>query len=247
MQSEHPASELIAMALLAPEVARQNLRTLLLANPDYFGRIKGNSFKAVLKIEKDTTFERIAGVHYNSHNETLQATIHLNRGKGYSDGKYGNASQEFVRFYLSYDDGSTWRDQGLHAVDVYDMQGHERSRFTVSAGIHPARTFCFMQNPPMVRVILSWNSAPPADAPDWEPVWGEVFETKVRIDQSSAEAVRCEDKREEWLGSKPILAKQEETMHSEILEKTLEASRLKVFGLTEVTEHYRVPNPLLLD
>jgi hypothetical protein len=215
----------------------------LLANPDYFGRLTGNSFRTVLKIEKDTTFERIAGIRYNPRDETLQATVHLNRGNGYSGGKYSNTSQEFVRFYLSYDEGSTWRDQGLHVIDVCDMQGQERMCFTVSAGIHPARTFCFMQNLPMVRVILSWNSAPPADTPNWVPVWGEVLETRVRIDQSSPGADLCGDIQDDSLGSETFRADLETRRQSSVLQRTIEASRLKVFGLTEVTGHYSAPNP----
>ncbi len=59
----------ISLAKLAPEIARKNMKALLLANPNYFG------------------------------------------------------SQEFVRFYLSYDNGATWQDQGLTNFTVYDVAG----------------------------------------------------------------------------------------------------------------------------
>jgi hypothetical protein len=242
-QSAQPASELIALALLAPEVARQNLRELLLSNPDYFGRITGSSFKAVLKIEKDSTFETITGIHYNFHDETLEASIRLNRSMGYSGGKYGNASQEFVRFYLSYDEGSNWNDQGLYSFDAHDMKGTERILHTVSAGIHPALTFCFMQNLPSVRVILSWNSAPPANKPDWSPVWGEVLETKVEIHPSSTAPDDTRDEQADSSAWEKDLIDRESALQSTILERTIDTSRLKVLGLTELSEHYCAPNP----
>jgi hypothetical protein len=240
-RSVQPATELIALALLAPDVARLNLRALLLSNPDYFGKITGSTFKAVLKIERDTTFESIAGIHYSPQDETLQATIHLNRSIGYSGANCGNASQEFARFYLSYDEGSTWKDQGLQAVNVYDIKGPKPSRFTVTSDIHPARTFCFMKNLPTVRVILSWNFAPPADAPDWAPVWGEVLDRKVEINGAGLETDICSDVQGDAPRLKTNSTDGEAMMHSAILERTVEASRLKVLGLTELSEHYSVP------
>jgi hypothetical protein len=242
-QSAQPARDLIALALLAPEVARQNLRALLLSNPDYFGKITANSFKAVLKIEKDTTFESIAGISYNTREETLQAIIYLNQSEGYSAAHYGNASQEYVRFYLSYDGGSDWKDQGVHAIKVYDMMGPEPMHFTVSASIHPAQTFCFMQNLPMVRVILSWNSPPPADMPDWVPVWGEVSETTVEIDESSVSTDSFRDKQDDSPLLKTNPKYGETMMYSAILERTVAVSRLNVLGRTELSEHYSVSIP----
>jgi hypothetical protein len=121
------------------------------------------------------------------------------------------------------------------------MKGPNPMRYTVSASIHPAQTFCFMQNLPMVRVILSWNFPPPADTPDWLPVWGEVSETRVEIDESSASTDSCRDEQHD----SPLLKtnpKYGETMiYSAILERTVAASRLNVLGLTELSEHYSVP------
>ena len=43
-----PALELIYLATLQPELASQNLRKLVLANPDYFRNLPESSFKVVL-------------------------------------------------------------------------------------------------------------------------------------------------------------------------------------------------------
>jgi hypothetical protein len=181
VQSAQPALELISLARLTPERARHNLRTLLLANPNYFGKITGSSFKAVLKIQEDTTYESIGCVSYNPKFEQLQATVSINQSIGYSSAQLRYGSDEHVRFYLSYDGGSTWQDQGLRTVNVYDMRGRKPLEYRVSVGIGPAQTFCFMQNLPLVRAILSWNSPPLAEMPEWTPVWGNVVEAKIQI------------------------------------------------------------------
>ena len=181
VQSAQPALELISLARLTPEHARHNLRTLLLANPNYFGKITESSFKAVLKIQQDTTYESISCVSYNPQFEQLQATVSINQSLGYSSAQCRYGSDEHVRFYLSYDGGSAWQDQGLRTVNVYDMRCRKPLEYRVSVGIEPAQTFCFMQNPPLVRAILSWNSSPPPDMPEWTPVWGNVVEAPIQI------------------------------------------------------------------
>lgn len=181
-QSAKPALELIYLARLPHELARQNLRSSLLTNPNYFGRITANSFKAVLNIQEDTTFENIGSIVYNPRIEQLQATVNLNQGNGYSGASFRYGSEEHVRFYLSYDRGSSWRDQGLRTVNAYDTPGPKPLQFIASVGIGPAQTFCFMRDLPLVRAILSWNVPPPQDSPGWTPVWGNVKDEQIQLE-----------------------------------------------------------------
>ena len=51
----------------------------------------------------------------------------------------------------------------------------------MSVGISPAQTFCFMQNRSLGRAILSWNTPPLADSPDWTPVWGYVVDAQIQF------------------------------------------------------------------
>ena len=179
-RSEKPAFELISLATMAPDLARRNLRSLLLANPDYFGRITSSSFKAVLRIQQDTRYESIGYVAYSPSIELLQATIHLSECTGYSGA--ARASKEYVRFYLSYDGGSTWRDQGMSSINVRNMPGPKPQQEMVAVGISPALTLCFLERLPIVRTILSWNVPPPADMPDWTPVWGDVMNAQICLE-----------------------------------------------------------------
>jgi hypothetical protein len=181
-RSAKPALELISLATLAPELAHRNLRSLLLANPDYFGRITSNAFKAVLRIEQNTVYESIGYVAYSPSLDQLQATIHISESSGYSDANC--LSKEYVRFYLSYDGGSSWLDQGLNSVSVCNTPGPKPLQEMVAVGISPALTLCFLERPPVVRTILSWNAPPPADMPNWIPAWGDVLNAQIRLEQA---------------------------------------------------------------
>jgi hypothetical protein len=180
-RSAKPALELISLATMSPELARQSLRALLMFNPNYFAKITSDSFKAVLRIQQDTTYESIGYVGYSPNLEQLQATIHLSQSSGYSHSDGG--SKEYVRFYLSYDRGLSWLDQGLSAINVWDTTGPMPRQDTVSVGITPALTFYFLDRLPVVRTILSWNAPPPADSPEWIPVWGDVLNAQICLEE----------------------------------------------------------------
>jgi hypothetical protein len=183
-RSAKPALELITLATLAPDLAHRNLRALLLSNPDYFGKITSSSFKAVLRIQQNTAYESIGYVTYCQKLEQLQATINISDCSGYSEGDC--ASKEFVRFYLSHDGGSTWLDQGMSSINVCNMAGPKPQQETVEVSLCPALTLCFLERLPLVRTILSWNAPPPADMPDWLPVWGDVLNAQIQIEETDS-------------------------------------------------------------
>jgi hypothetical protein len=185
--STHPALELIALAQLSPENARQRLRALLLANPKYFGNVPPASFNAVLKIQEDTTYERISSVAYDAQFEQLRASIDIRQAVGYSGAALINCSEEFVRFYLSDDGGATWADQGMRSVTVSDSSVQRFPAHEVILQIVSADRSRSSNPKPRVRAILSWNSPPPAGAPNWTPVWGNVAESEL-LNEDAREA-----------------------------------------------------------
>jgi len=179
--STHPALELIALAQLSPEDAGQRLRALLLANPHYFGNVPPASFHAVLKIQEDTTYECISAVAYDAQFEQLRAIINIKQAVGYSGLARANGSEEFVRFYVSYDGGAKWLDQGMRSVNVADATASRPLSYDVVLQIVPSGKPGNSKPRPRIRAILSWNSPPPAGAPAWTPVWGNVLESDMQI------------------------------------------------------------------
>ena len=182
--STHPALELIALAQLSPEEAGQRLRALLLANPKYFGNIPPTSFNAVLKIQEDTTYECLSHVAYDSRLDQIHATVDIKQTVGYSGAARNNGSEEFVRFYLSYDGGAKWLDQGMRSVNVSDGIVPRPLAYEVILQIVSAGRNDSTLPRPKIRAILSWNSPPPAGAPNWTPVWGNVIESETEIKDS---------------------------------------------------------------
>ena len=181
--SAKPALELIALARLSPPLACQRLRALLLVNPDYFGNVPSSSFSTVLNIQEDTTYESLSLVSYDPLRQQLCAAITIKQPNGYSDNVLNNGSEEFVRFYLSYDGGVSWLDQGMRFVDVFDASTSKPRNYEVTQQIIPLEEFP-PEILPKVRAILSWNLRPPTLAPDWRPVWGNVVESSIRMKDS---------------------------------------------------------------
>jgi hypothetical protein len=184
--SAHPALDLIALARLSPEEAGQRLRALLLGNPKYFGNVPLTSFHAVLRIQEDTTYECISCVAYDAQLKQLRATIDIKRTVGYSGVARINGSEEFVRFYVSNDGGAKWLDQGMRSVNVEDAIAPRPIVHEVILPIVFAGQAGSPKPQPRVRAILSWNSPPPAGAPNWTPIFGNVVESDMQIKDARA-------------------------------------------------------------
>jgi len=170
-----------SLAILKPEQARENLHLLLLANPNYFGNLKDSPFKPILKIAGDSAYERLGCVGYSAALKRLEAVVSVNQVSGYSGGLCTNGSQEYVRFYLSFDNGATWQDQGSASFTVHDLPGPKPLEYSVAMPVTIPEYLCFFENLPKVRAILSWNYDPPANTPGFVPVWGNVVEATIQI------------------------------------------------------------------
>ena len=175
-----PALELIYLATLQPELASQNLRRLMLANPNYFGSLPEKSIKVVLNMTGDTTFERLGCVSYIPLLDQLYASIELKRDWGYSLDMCSTSTRQYVRFYLSFDRGVTWHNEGLTAFTVSDDPGSRLHIRLVTKKVELGERLQAAIHPPLVRAILSWNAPPPPDAPDWAPLWGNVLDTQIQ-------------------------------------------------------------------
>lgn len=174
----------------AVELERGSFRQLLAGNPNYFGTIAGSKFKAVLPMSGNTTYEELDCVAYNGAFDRLEATLAQKLTGGYNGGLCTPGSHEYVRFYV--DSGSGWQDVGIAAAQVHDIPAGQdcanQSRHplihTVAVPFDPQKYSCRKPQLPRVRAILSWNFAPPANQPNWVPVWGNVHECAVQIEKS---------------------------------------------------------------
>lgn len=179
-----PGDTTVATANLENLKERQQFHTLLLANPNYFGNLAESTFKAVLPIKLNKFYEDIGCVGFHPQAERLEAVVYVRQSGGYGGGVCTPGSQEYVRFYLSADNGVTWQDLGVASFTAHDVPGTsptKRLEYAVTKEIQPRRRLCFDVNVVMVRAILSWNVSPPPNAPNFVPVWGDVHNTFIQI------------------------------------------------------------------
>ncbi len=165
---------------------RIKFRALLLANPNYFGNVAASPFPPVLNIQLNRTYEEIGCVGFQPQFNRLDAVVYVNQPSGYGGGVCSQGTQEYVRFYLSGDNGATWQDAGLTSFSAYDIPagtvGARRLEYAVALQINPNKRLCFIDNFYLVRAVLSWNVPPPPNEPDFQPVWGDIHNTHIAID-----------------------------------------------------------------
>jgi hypothetical protein len=188
--SLQPALELIYLATLEPEQASHSLRKLLLNHANYFDNLTENSFRIVLNLNADTNYESLGCVRYIPLLDRVYASINIKREAGYSFRVGPQSSREYVRFYLSFDRGTTWQDKGNCAVNVVDEPSERARTYLVTSKVGLLESLTGKEEVVLVRAILSWNFSPPADAPDWTPLWGQVAETQIRVGYRDADRAR---------------------------------------------------------
>ena len=164
---------------------RAQFKALILANPNYFGNVKKSPFKPKLKILSNTEYEEIGCVGFQPQFNRLEAVVFCKQPFGYGGDVCSNGTPEYVRFYLSFNDGASWQDQGLASFTAYDIPGTTGAKqleYAVTLQIDPPKKFCFINNLVLVRAILSWNVPPSPNDPDFTPVWGNVHNTHIQIE-----------------------------------------------------------------
>ncbi len=178
-------SKVAMQAELAKE--RESFKTLLLKNPNYFGNLIDSPFKPIKAVCCNTYYEELVCVGFQTQQEFLEAVVYVYQPSGYGTGVCGNGTTEFVRFYLSHDNGASWQDQGLTSFQAHNIpegtKGSDRLEYATSLKVNPPNHLCFLGDHLIqVRAILSWNSPPPANQPNWKPVWGNVLERNIQTE-----------------------------------------------------------------
>lgn len=185
--SHNPATAAQKANMIEPE--RQNFRTLLLANPNYFGNLMKSSLKPVSKISNNTFYEELTCVSFNPDKNTLEATIAIKQPYGYGGDLCSPGTFEYVRFFLDY--GSGWEDVGYTGVNVHDIptekdcagQPDKPLTYVATLKIQPKTDCCFHPVLPKVHAILSWEWIPPAGPANvsWLPPWGNALDCTIQI------------------------------------------------------------------
>lgn len=100
---------------------RKELHKLLAGNRSYFGNLADSAFEQKLEIVEETVFEELTCVGFHPVTDVLEATVQVKLPTGYGGELCGPGSTEWVRFYLSSDEGKNWEDVGLGSFNAHDI------------------------------------------------------------------------------------------------------------------------------
>lgn len=163
------------------EPERLNFKSLVLKNPNYFGNLEDSPLQPVTPIQGNTRFEELECVGLNPPYDRLEAVVRIKRNSGYGGDVCSTGSFEYVRFYVDLHDNGVFHDVGLGSVRVFDITGPKPLCYAVLRDFDSIRKFCLTENVVRVRAILSWNVPPPANSPNFVPVWGNRLDASVQI------------------------------------------------------------------
>lgn len=165
---------------------RRTQKLRLIQNPNYFSNLSELKIEGmpngVIKKMGDTTYEELTCVGYNPRRRILTAIVEVKKGSGYLGDSCTDGSPEYVRFYLDYGNG-VWVDHGVASFEAHDLGFTEDLCYAVPIKINPKKHSCCDRDPilPKVRAILSWNVEPPANTPNYNPIWGNRLERAIQI------------------------------------------------------------------
>lgn len=175
-------------ALPKGHAERLQFPKLIAKNPNYFGNFPEFKLPPVFELSNDTAFEEVSCVGYNPSQGILEAVIHVKQSTGYAGGACTAGSFEYVRFFV--DAGNGFVDAGLTAINVHDLpdardcaeQPEKPLAYSASVSYTPPNAEdCDDPVLPTVRAILSWQSIPPANNPNFNPVWGNHVDCHIQL------------------------------------------------------------------
>lgn len=166
---------------------REQFHNFILQNPNYFGNLSEAGVKKAPKpamsMVGNTTYEELKCISFDPESRKLEATIQLKQKGGYGGDYCAKGTKEYVRFYVDYERNGTWVDEGVVNFDSFSLGFKEDLCYSLHVTIDPKKHKCCKQGAvlPRVRAILSWNFSPPANQPNWLPVWGNRREANIQI------------------------------------------------------------------
>ncbi len=138
----------------------------------------------IMDMDYDTTYEDIQCVSLNRDMNKLHAAVHIKRSSGYLGDLCTTGSSEYVAFYMDF--GSGWEYMGTSSVEVHDIPTivtPDGLWYDVSLGVNldaHRKAWCQVGEAKVLG-ILSWNTPPTPNDPNYHATWGDRAECNVEI------------------------------------------------------------------
>lgn len=145
----------------------------------------GAIFGTINDPKGDVSYEELSCVALDYNREWAVANFTMKRGSGYSGGPCTAGSQEYIAFWIDWDDVCEWTYLGTVAQTVHDYAvipvGGLNYWVGIPARIAEHRRNCKEPKIGRLRAVLSWNAPPSTTNPDAVPFWGNRLDTHIEI------------------------------------------------------------------
>lgn len=157
---------------------RAHFKELLLAN--HFGTVAGSELKPKTTPSGDTAYEQLMCIGYQPDAKRLDAVVYIKQDSGYDGGLCTPGSREYVKFFASTDEGTTWTELGTTSFAVWDVPGEKPLEYDATLpNIDLAEKCCQEENLVLIRAILSWEVPP--GGPNDNVVWGNAVDAHIQV------------------------------------------------------------------
>jgi len=144
---------------------------------------------AILAEKPNTRYEELHCVGLNYDLDTLVATLTMKLPYGYSGDLCKKGSYEFVAFWAyvwdQIEQMCHWKYLGTSSVNVHDIKnipaGGLQYAVYLPVDLSSFRDKCSKPKVIKIRAILSWQSPPPSNNPNYNPVWGNKVDALIQI------------------------------------------------------------------
>lgn len=137
----------------------------------------------VAKAKFNTGYEEVKCVGLNRDLSTLVANVLVKKKSGYSGNLCTAGSREYVAFYMDF--GSGWQYMGTSSVNVHDIATMPQAGLwygvELPVDLSPHQLAWCQTGKAKVRAILSWNTPPTPNDPDYVAAWGDREESTVEV------------------------------------------------------------------
>jgi hypothetical protein len=140
---------------------------------------------ALNKTKGDVSYEELTCLALDYNLEWAVAHFVLKRPSGYNGSLCDHGSEEYVTFWIDYDNTCEWTYLDTVKLRVHDITPFPKEglRYWVGVPTHLAehRRSCKEAKIGRLRAVLSWNAPPSATNPDALPHWGNRLDSHFEV------------------------------------------------------------------
>ena len=151
-----------------------------------FGIDTSDLIDNLLEVDGDTSYEELKCIGYNPNERTLTGIINVKLPCGYLGDLCKKGSFEHVAFWEWDEIEQMWLYLGTASVNVHDIKSIPKKGLQYAVVLpvdlsHHRRPCINGASVVKIRAVLSWQTLPPPDRPNWPPTWGNRKETLIHV------------------------------------------------------------------